>query len=191
MTLSGADQGDLFAGYRAEVDDTTKPTAVGVWPTDCRNALGLRPCPFATCRHHLLLEFVYSNPTEPNLAINRAGSLVPIRGRRPELSLDASRAEVEAFADDAVAALWTLPDTCSREVARRAHLAHDGSDGPAMTFPAIAAVLGVADPDELAEEFAELRDGLRGEAIEAGGDPDVEEDAVTAIVGRGTFNPRR
>lgn len=178
--ISYSDQLDLFGVPVPEDDGPREPLAIGVWPMDCANVDGIRPCPRVTCRHHLLLDEVYSG-TAPSLAINRAGALVQLRGRRPELAPDASRLEFELFAEAAVAVLWNLPDTCSREVARRYREVRPDAD-EAMTFPEIAAVLGVGDPDELAEEFADHRAGLRGEAIEAGGDPDVEESAVEALV---------
>lgn len=194
MTFS-SDQGDLFGGFVAPADDDARePLTVGAWPTDCANVEGVRPCPRVTCRHHLLLDLAYSTDTEPNLVINRArrsAGLVVVRGRRPELGIEATPAQVARFIDDALAALWLLPDTCSREVARRAALAVERTDPllvepqVAMTWAEVAAVLGVADPDELVEEFAEIRDGLRGEAVEAGADPDVEDEAAVAIVQRG------
>lgn len=184
MTFAGADdQLGLFGSPAVEVDDTREPTRIGAWPTDCANVEGIRPCPHVTCRHHLLLDEVYSGSGEPSLAINRAGSLVQLRGRRPELAPDASRPEVAAFTTLALDALWRLPDTCAREVARRYRQARP-DEAEAMTGDEIAAVLGVADPDELLEELAAIVDGLRGDVWAAGGDPDRDEEAVAALVRR-------
>lgn len=187
MTFIDGDQLDLFGAAPAAEDDGLDVTATGAWPMDCANPAGVRPCPHVTCRHHLLLDEVYSGPGEPSLAINRVGSLVQLRGRRRELSPDASRIEVERFIDEAVAALARLPDTCSREVARRARDAADRAEADrpyAMTLPEIAAVLGESDPDELVDELAALGDALRGEAIEAGAEPGDEVGAVQALAGR-------
>ena len=208
MSFSGG-QGDLFAGPApADVDDwdadAREPLEVGAWPRDCANVEGLRPCPFVSCRSHLLIDEVYAGPSAPNLAINRASRPdVPrerLRGRRKELSPDASRAKVAAFADDAMAALWRLPDTCAREVARRAHddeQAAASALGRAerievMTFAEIAAILGdTSNGDGIEDEFGIIVERLRGEAIEAGADPTVEGEAVEALAGRGNNEPRR
>lgn len=181
MTFIGGDQLGLFGAPAVEVDDAPEVTA-GAWPRDCANPDGIRPCPRVSCRHHLLLDEVYSGPA-PALAINRAGSLVQLRGRRPELAADATRAEVDAFADAAVEALWRLPDTCAREVAHRHRLARPDAF-EAMTWDEIAVVLGVADEDELIEEYAGIVDGLRGEVFAAGGDPGVDDEAIAAVVAR-------
>lgn len=194
MTYADRDdrQGDMFAVPRLppEVppEEHDGHFEVGAWPMDCLNADGYRPCPYPVrCRHHLLFNDVQSEAGVPALTLNQARhpDLVQLRtrGRYEEVArAETNYAKLEGFAITALERLWELPDTCSREVARRAAMASEDSSEPAMTFPEIAAVLGIGDPDELAEEFADHRAGLRGEVIEAGGDPDVEESAVEALV---------
>lgn len=170
MTFVDDRQLDLFGGHAPAVDDDeTDPIEVGVWPMDCANVEGFRPCPRVTCRHHLLLDEIHSGDGKPSLAINRAGSIVRLRGRRPELAPDASRADFDEFAGDAIAALWRIPDTCAREVARRYRQRRPDATA-AMTTDEMAAVLGVADPESLSDELAEIIDGIRGEVYAAGGE---------------------
>ncbi len=172
--------------------------AIGVWPRDCANVHGYRPCPYARCRHHLLIDEVYAGPGAPSFSLNRARdpSILSIRstqGRKPELSPDDDDAVLAAFEDLAVERLWELPDTCAREVARRAYEAEQAASfleerkarATVMTFGEIAPIVGVGDEDELAEECADTLAGILGTAIEAGADPGIEEDAAAAIVERG------
>jgi hypothetical protein len=84
-----------------------------------------RPCPWASCRHHLLLEIAASKggddvrPT--TLRLNRPSKrlgLPPGRsGRRPGLAASAVHHLVEQWIDDAVEQLQSMRYTCALDIA--------------------------------------------------------------------------
>jgi hypothetical protein len=158
--------------------------AVGVEPRDCRNAAGIRPCPFVGCPHHLLLTVIPTDRAEPNLALSRARLPMfvapgegPALGRRRELAptVPLGSGEDLAFQRRAVERLWEMPDTCSREVALRGGL----------DVRAVARALG-AEEDEVGLDLDDAVCALRGAAIVAGADPEDGEsmrDAVFDVLG--------
>lgn len=175
--------GDLFAREPTEDVEHEGYLALGVWPMDCRNTLGVRPCPFVGCSSHTLLDYIDRPGGEPALTLSRArlpmfqppppkrGEPDPSLGRRRELAptVPLGSSEDLAFQRRAVERIWELPDTCAREVARRGE--HE--------LLAVARVMG-ADEDEVGKV---LDDGLaiiKGAAI-AGGAATDDEDAVAAM----------
>lgn len=66
-----------------------------------------RPCPWASCRHHLLL----------TVAADRIRINAPSRGRHPSLGPRASEAAVALWVDAAVERLSLMGATCSLDVA--------------------------------------------------------------------------
>lgn len=87
---------------------------------------GPRPCPWASCRHHLLLEIAYAKPridaqgnvrdTRPTtIRINRESPDGHV-GRRPGLRAQAPAEVTRAFVRDAVEHLEAMPYTCALDV---------------------------------------------------------------------------
>jgi len=96
---------------------------------DCRD--GLRPCPWVSCEHHLLIELGRpykhgrSYPSRhPGLSLAVPGG----RGRRAQLAPSSSEVLVEAWIDQAVELLWSMPETCSLDVAERGASAREVSE---------------------------------------------------------------
>ncbi len=141
----------------------------------------LRPCPFISCRFHLLVELTAPNGDhaeagydaggqyrhdavarpQPSMTLNRArpGQPPPL-GRPPTLAPDASKREVAAFVDAAVAQLEVMPESCVLDVADR---------GP-QSQEAVAAVLGLS-VEAVIDAEAEAGAQLRGRSYEAGAPP--------------------
>jgi hypothetical protein len=104
-----------------------------------------RPCPWASCRHHLLLEVAASKggddvrPT--SLRLNRPRQLLGLpsgrTGRRPGLAATAAHHVVEQWIDDAVAQLQSMRYTCALDIA------DEFPDG--LTDGSIGLVLGVSE----------------------------------------------
>jgi hypothetical protein len=104
-----------------------------------------RPCPWASCRHHLLLEVAASKggddlrPT--TLRLNRPSQLFglpPERlGRRPGLAASAAHHLVEQWIDDAVELLQSMRYTCALDIA------DEFPDG--ITERGVGLVLGVSE----------------------------------------------
>ena len=102
-----------------------------------------RPCPWVSCRHHLLLEV--ASPKVEQRADPRATTLrlnMPRRdrirlGRRPGLASSAAAAIVQTWIDDAVELLSRMRYTCTFDVVR------DYPDG--LTSRALATILGVTE----------------------------------------------
>jgi hypothetical protein len=89
---------------------------------ECRN--GERPCPWAACEHHLLIDRGERTGTarrgaantSPGMALN----LPRARGGRRQRLASAAAAElVRVWIDDAVEVLWGMPDSCELDVAER------------------------------------------------------------------------
>lgn len=84
-----------------------------------------RPCPWASCRHHLLLEVAATKggddvrPT--TLRLNRPSKLLGLppgrSGRRPGLAATAAHHVVERWIDDAVEQLQLMRYTCALDIA--------------------------------------------------------------------------
>jgi hypothetical protein len=83
-----------------------------------------RPCPWASCRHHLLLEVAATKggddvrPT--TLRLNRSSKLLGLppgrSGRRPGLAATAAHQVVEQWIDDAVERLQGMRYTCALDI---------------------------------------------------------------------------
>lgn len=77
----------------------------------------MRPCPWISCRHHLLLEVASGKlgrdlrATSLRLNAPRSG-----RGRRPGLASSAAEALVHVWIDDALEQLQRMPYTCTFDV---------------------------------------------------------------------------
>ncbi len=97
-----------------------------------------RPCPWASCRHHLLLEVAATKggddvrPT--TLRLNRPQ---PGRGRRSGLPATAGHHVVEQWIDDAVELLQSMRYTCALDIA------DEYPDG--ITERGVGLVLGVSE----------------------------------------------
>jgi hypothetical protein len=115
-----------------------------------------RPCPWASCRHHLLLEVAASKggddirPTTLRLNRRRPG-----RGRRSGLPATAVHQVVEQWIDDAVELLQSMRYTCALDIA------DEYPDG--ITDRGVGLVLGVSERAahaDIAWAKEELRDRL-------------------------------
>lgn len=126
--------------------DVPKPTT----RAECQRGEEARPCPWASCRHHLLLEVALSGdkrrrPT--SLRLNKANSQ---GGRRPGLrSSVAARDLVREWIDDALQLMVEMPYTCTLDVVR------DYPDG--LPASAVGELLGVT---RQAIEREEKHDGV-------------------------------
>lgn len=170
---------ELFEDAATDDVEHTGHLAIGVEPRDCRNVRGLRPCPFVSCPHHLLLDYMDTDRDEPNLTLNRArlpmfiprGEEVQL-GRRRELppTVPIASAEDHAFQHRAVERLWEMPETCEREVSMRGE--HD--------VRAVARIMG-AEEDEVGKVLDDGLCALRGAAIVAGADPEDREEMAAAM----------
>lgn len=119
-----------------------------------------RPCPWAGCRHHLLLEVAESKgpargpggrprdlrPT--SLRLNRPSRGRVTLGRRRGLASSAAHRVVQKWIDDAVESLSNMLYTCSLDVA------DDYPDGIAES--SVAVLLGVTEHAINAEAKAAL-----------------------------------
>lgn len=80
-----------------------------------------RPCPWAGCRHHLLLDVAEAKPRTPRdgrpTSLRLANRGERVNGRPPGLAPSATELEVDAWIDDAVATLSSMPETCALDVA--------------------------------------------------------------------------
>jgi len=104
-----------------------------------------RPCPWASCRHHLLLEVAATKggddlrPT--TLRLNHPSKLRDLppgrSGRRPGLAATAAHHVVEQWIDDAVEQLQGMRYTCALDIA------DDYPDG--ITERSVGLVLGVSE----------------------------------------------
>jgi hypothetical protein len=137
-----------------------------------------RPCPWASCRYHLLLEVAATKggadvrPT--TLRLNRPRQLLgrPSRrtGRRPGLAATAAHHLVEQWIDDAVEQLQSMRYTCALDVAE------EFPDG--ITDRGVGLVLGVG------ERAARADIERAGEQLRAGLDRAGAEVDVGGRVGR-------
>lgn len=137
-----------------------------------------RPCPWAGCRHHLLLEVAESKgprrgrggkkrdlrPT--SLRLNRASRGRAKLGRRRGLASSAAHRVVQQWMDDAVEELGTKMYTCSLDVAR------DYPDGIAER--SVAFLLGVTEHAINAEAKAALIK-FRARMLASEGDTPTDE----------------
>jgi hypothetical protein len=98
-----------------------------------------RPCPWVSCRHHLLLEVARSKggrdvrPTSLRLNRPRTGA----KGRRPGLASSAAHHVVQQWIDDAVEQLLGMRYTCAFDVVE------EYPDG--LTEHSVGLVLGVSE----------------------------------------------
>jgi hypothetical protein len=84
-----------------------------------------RPCPWASCRHHLLLEVAASKGGDDvratSLRLNRPRQLLGLppgrTGRRSGLPATAAHHLVEQWIDDAVEQLQSMRYTCALDIA--------------------------------------------------------------------------
>jgi hypothetical protein len=84
---------------------------------ECRDEA--RPCPWVSCRHHLLIEMARLRAKDPRptvMRLNRASSERTKLGRRAGLSSSAAESIVRAWIDDAVELLSYMPYTCALDV---------------------------------------------------------------------------
>ena len=111
---------------------------------ECKD--GPRPCPWVSCRHHLLLEVASAKPKAgrdaraTTIRLNRpnTGGSGDVRmGRRPGLDAGCPDSIVRAWIDDASDRLDAMPYTCTLDVVE------DYPDGAPL--PLIAELLGVTD----------------------------------------------
>lgn len=106
---------------------------------------GPRPCPWVSCRHHLLLDI--------SVPVVRPPSLVLARADRARLSEYAAASLVRAWINDAAAELDRMPETCALDVADRG----------AMASERVAELIGVSRQrvDQIgADGLAKLRESL-------------------------------
>jgi hypothetical protein len=124
-----------------------------------------RPCPWASCRHHLLLEVAASKGGDDvratTLRLNRPRQLhgLPLgrTGRRSGLAATAAHHVVEQWIDDAVELLQGMRYTCALDIA---DVYPDG-----ITERSVGLVLGVSEKAARADiELA--RDRLRAGLVE-------------------------
>ena len=98
-----------------------------------------RPCPWVSCRHHLLLEVARTKggrdvrPTSLRLNRPRTGA----KGRRPGLASSAAHHVVQQWIDDAVERLLGMRYTCALDVVE------EYPDG--LTERCVGLVLGVTE----------------------------------------------
>jgi hypothetical protein len=118
-----------------------------------------RPCPWASCRYHLLLEVTATKggddvrPTTLRLNRLRSG-----RGRRSGLAATAAHYVVEQWIDDAVELLHSMRYTCALDVA------DEYPDG--ITERGVGLMLGVTEKAahaDIARAKERLRAGLDAE----------------------------
>lgn len=132
----------MFTGPRHTLD----PMLVIPRPTIRAECLQeARPCPWASCRYHLLLEVAASKggadvrPT--TLRLNRSSKLLgppPGRsGRRPGLAASAAHHLVERWIDDAVEQLQSMRYTCALDIV------DEYADG--ITERGVGLVLGIGE----------------------------------------------
>lgn len=127
-----------------------------------------RPCPWVSCRHHLLLEVASAGGKRrraTSLRLNRKNST---GGRRPGLRSSAAAALVQVWIDDAIELLAGMRYSCALDVVD----AHpDGLDRKK-----VGRMLGVTKQAIESEErqpsvvdaLAELREHLTGESSDGG-----------------------
>lgn len=92
---------DAFAAPREEDDAPARPRTRG----ECENTA--RPCPYVTCRHHLLIDV----SEQGNILLNEGDPCRRMGSRA------VSRAAPESFDQRALRRLAELPHTCSLDVA--------------------------------------------------------------------------
>lgn len=110
---------------------------------DCVDAP--RPCPWASCRHHLLLEVSKSKPKDERddprattIRINRAPSGAYKLGRRAGMPANAASNIVRQWIADAAETLFAMPATCSLDIVE----AYPDGIPPSS----VAYVLGMTEP---------------------------------------------
>lgn len=87
---------------------------------DCRG--DARPCPWVSCRHHLLLEVAKAKAKEGRAAratsirLNRPHLGKAKLGRRPGMDASEAHALVQRWIADAVDLLASMPATCALDV---------------------------------------------------------------------------
>jgi hypothetical protein len=108
---------------------------------ECARGMEARPCPWVSCRHHLLLEIAGSSSTKDpratSIRLNTAGRGRNALGRRRGLEASSAALIVRAWIDDAVELISRLRYTCALDVAE------DYPDG--ITGASIGWLLGVTD----------------------------------------------
>jgi hypothetical protein len=138
---------------------------------ECERGMEARPCPWVSCRHHLLLEVATIEPIKgrdarpPTLRMNRPNATRNTIGRRKGLANSAARELVQTWIDDAVELLPRMRYTCSLDVAE------DYPDG--VSESSVAWLLGVTESAvhaELRVDKERLREGLSEYADHAPGD---------------------
>lgn len=119
---------------------------------ECSNKEQLRPCPWAGCRHHLLLEVAKAKNSRPTKIRMNTSNTPRQWGRRRGLAFSAAEAIVRAWIDDAVEMMWQMPYTCTFDVVR------DYPDGLPPNL--IGVVLGVSS-QEIRDECASISSNER------------------------------
>lgn len=129
--------------------------------SECRDEA--RPCPWVSCRHHLLLEVAQASKganRAPSMRLNAASRERTRYGRRPGLRSSAAALVVRQWIDDAVELLSRMRYTCSLDVVEAY------PDG--LSDAGIAHLLGIHEQLVDAEARAALskhRDGVRERGI--------------------------
>ena len=131
-----------------------------------------RPCPWASCRHHLLLEVAATKggddvrPT--TLRLNRPRQLLGLppgrTGRRSGPAASAAHHVVEQWIDDAVELLQSMRSTCALDIV------DEHPDG--ITERGVGLVLGVSERAARAD-VARAGEQLRAELADFGLDCDA------------------
>lgn len=126
---------------------------------ECKD--GPRPCPWVSCRHHLLLEIASGKPIDgvrdarpTSIRLNRALE-AGLLGRRPGLAAVAPAEIVRAWIRDAVEHLDAMEYTCALDVA------DDHPDGyPLVGVAELLGVTTAAIKEEVGPAGTQLRAGL-------------------------------
>lgn len=98
-----------------------------------------RPCPWVSCRHHLLLEVATADPSarDKRATSMRLNAASGRQGRRRGLQSSAAALLVRTWMDEAVEALSRMRYTCALDVAR------DYPDGAPTSL--VAQLLGLSE----------------------------------------------
>ncbi len=101
---------------------TEKPSSIPRPTTLGQCSEEARPCPWVSCKHHLLLEVtlakvrLWGDTRATMLRLNTARPRQSNGGRRPGLSSSAAEAIVRTWMDDALDALVAMPYSCTFDV---------------------------------------------------------------------------
>lgn len=123
-----------------------------------------KPCPWAGCSHHLLLEVVESPKRGQGLRL----LVLQERMGHPAVSRPSTQRGMDAFRDRAVDTLFAKRDTCELRVADEAH-----RSGKPLSMRRIAKALALASSSPPHHTLGEAVEAIRGQA----GSLNQEEDS--------------